>query len=155
MRADQRTFVADNQLLERIQELVIGWLKDVKPLLLAGGVPPEVVNAADQTLAELVRLTALRSRRLRYIALLTEARRVLVQQLLLEVARLPAAASAPAPPQLIPEIPDLPNELIPPALLGWVTQMRDFLRKSAFDRNVFIMVAYRSHLNPLIKRVKE
>ena len=153
MKADQHAFVTDNQLLERIQELVITWLRDVKPLLLAGGVPPEVVNTADQTLAELVRLTALRSRRQRYVALLTTARRV-VPQLLLEVARLPAAAQAPPSPQLLPEIPDISNELIPNALLGWVTSLRDFLRKNAFDRNVFIMVAYRSHLNPLIKRVK-
>jgi len=155
MRADGHVFVTDNQILERIQELFIGWLRDVKPLLLSGGVPPEVVNAADQTLAELVRLTALRSRRERYVTLLTEARRILVQQLLLEVARLPVSALAPPSPQLIPEIPDISDELIPNALLGWVAPLRDFLRTNAFDRNVFIMVAYRSHLNPLITRVKE
>lgn len=155
LTADQHVFITDNQTLERIQELYIGWLRDAKPLFLTGGVPPEVVNRADHTLAELVRLTALRSRRERYVALLTTARRVLVEQLLLEVARLPAAALAPPAPQLIPEIPDLPDDLIPNALLGWVASLRDFLRRNAFDRNVFIMVAYRSHLNPLIKRVKD
>jgi hypothetical protein len=154
IRADHHAFITDNQLLERIQELFVGWIADLKPQLLAGNVPAEVVLAADTPFEELVRLTARRSRRVMYVALLRDARRILVDQLLLEIARLPVPTVTPHTPRLLPEIPDLGNELIPNALLGWVGQVRLFLRDHAFDRNVFVMVAYRPHLAKLIQRVK-
>lgn len=56
---------------------------------------------------------------------------------------------------LIPEIPDIGNELIPNALLGFKDNIRRFLRQSSFDRNVFIMVAYRPRLKRTIAAVRE
>ena len=55
---------------------------------------------------------------------------------------------------LLPEIPDLPNELIPYSLQGWIPKIRSFLRENEFSRNVFMMVSYGRELSPLIDAVK-
>jgi hypothetical protein len=78
---------------------------------------------------------------------------------LLEVALIPPAmqipATTPETEYLFPEISDLPNQLVPNALQGWADPIRRFLRKYPFDKNVFVMVSYRSELSSLIDRVKQ
>src|SRR5205085_9690802 len=80
-------------------------------------------------------------------------------QVLLEFAKIPpgarAAAPAPSPASLLPQISDLPNELVPNALHGWSEPIKAFLNANPFDNNVFIMVAYRARLEPLIRSVKK
>jgi hypothetical protein len=44
--------------------------------------------------------------------------------------------------------------LVPFALQGWSEQIKRFLRKNPFDKNIFIMVSYRAKLEPLISSVK-
>jgi hypothetical protein len=55
---------------------------------------------------------------------------------------------------LLPEIPDLPNQMIPYSLQGWIPKIRSFLKENEFSRNVFIMVSYRRELSSLIDGIK-
>lgn len=159
LRRSRTTFVTSRQALERIQQLFSAWSANVRPRLASSGIPVEVINTADAAFGDLVRLTSHRSRRLQYLRALLLVRRVLVEQVLLEVARIPTTPALLVPPvgpdDFIPEIPDLRNELIPNALLGWIQNMRNFLRTYNFDRNVFVMVSYQDRLAPLIKGIKE
>src|SRR5205085_5285742 len=56
---------------------------------------------------------------------------------------------------LIPEIPGLGNELLPNALYGWIPKMQAFLKEYSFDRNVFLMYAYRSRITRLVGSIKK
>jgi hypothetical protein len=113
---------------------------------------------ADQMTSRAARLTAETSRKTKYLAALHAISRVLTQQVLLEVAQLPAALRLSAPTavrdNLFPEISDLPNDLVPNALQGWAEPIKKFLKKHPFDKNVFIMVAYRKELAPIVARVE-
>lgn len=159
VRAGPQNVLVTNPILERIQDLVFTWSASVRPELALKGVPGEVLSRADRAFLELARLTGHRSIRNSYLAVLASIRKVLIEQVLLEVAKIPVlpqpATAARAESSLIPEIPDVPNELIPNALYGWVPKIREFLCTYSFDRNVFIMVAYRKRLAPLLREVKQ
>lgn len=146
-------------VLERIQEAVLAWSVNVRPGLLAIKVPVEVLARADKLTARVARLAADESiDNEKIAAALSIVRTVIHEQILLEVARIPAgvqaAFSAAAPAVLFPEIFDLPNELVPYGVQGWTKDIRRFLKRSPFGKNVFIMVAYRARLEPLINAVK-
>lgn len=147
MRAARARVPPDDPLIDRIQELVYTWSTNVQPGLTTIGVPTEVVNRADAAFLSLARGTARAATRAQLLNGLSRARRTLIEQILLEVAKLPRALPiggvTSAQKVLIPEIPDLPNELIPNALQGWIPQIREFLRRNNFDRNVFIMISYK------------
>ena len=157
IRNGPKTLATDNPIVERVQDLVLTWAVTVRPVLAAIGVPKEVLNRADQFSSEIGRLASRTCLRTKYLSSLRSFRKVLVDQILLEVARIPAPqALTPAiPGSLLPEISDLPNELIPNALYGWAPQLRRFLKEYPFERNVFVMVSYRAKLAPLVKRVKK
>ena len=156
IRLEPGANLTSQQLLDRIRALLLTWLTTLKPQLDASKVPPEVLGVADSAFMKVVGLTGHPSARTTYLARLRTLRKVLVDQVLLEVARLPPiSAAAVTVQQLLPEISDVTNDLIPNALLGWVTNMRKFLITHPFDRNVFVMVAYRARLAPLIDRVKQ
>lgn len=158
LRKGKGTSFVAAALLERIQELVLNWSVNVRPGLAAITVPKEVLNRADGLTSKLARLAAGTERNIKITAALIGVRDVLLKQILLEVARIPigiqAAFPAPAPVSLFPEISDLPAQLVPYAIQGWSRQIRDFLQRNPFGRNVFIMVSYRANLNPLIEAVK-
>ncbi|MGC1615863.1 MAG: hypothetical protein WA736_14350 [Candidatus Acidiferrum sp.] len=157
MRAARARVPPDDPLIDRIQELVYTWSTNVQPGLTTIGVPTEVVNRADAAFLSLARGTARAATRAQLLNGLSRARRTLIEQILLEVAKLPRALQiggvTSAQKVLIPEIPDLPNELIPNALQGWIPQIREFLRRNNFDRNVFIMISYKDSLSPLIGKI--
>jgi hypothetical protein len=146
-------------LIERIQELVLTWSLNVRPGLAAIKVPKEVLNRADADASKLARLAAGNTRKRTLASALNAVHSVLLRQILVEVARIPpgvqAAFSAPSPAALFPEISDLPNQLVPYAVQGWSKQIKHFLAKNPFGRNVFVMVSYRASLNPLIDTVKD
>lgn len=145
--------------IERIQEFAVTWSANVRPGLAQIGVPKEVLERADKLTYKLARLTSGAVNRNKLIAALGAVWKVLHEQVLLEVARIPlgiqAAFSATAPALLFPEIPDLPNQLVPYAVQGWAEQIRKFLKANPFGKNVFIMVSYRAQLEPLIDGVKD
>jgi len=147
-------------VVERVQELAVAWSVNVRPGLAAIGVPKEVLERADRLTSKLARLTSSGAvNRNKLFAALGAVWKVLHEQILLEVARIPlgvqAALPAPGPAPLFPEISDLPNQLVPYAVQGWSEQIKRFLKANPFGKNVFIMVSYRARLEPLIDSVKE
>jgi hypothetical protein len=149
-------FVARGHILERTQQLFLNWFSNIRPGLVRNGVPSGVLDSSDEVFKRLVQLTAGRSRQEDYARVLRKLKRNVIKALLLEIARLPSeyvphgVRSAP----LIAEIPDVPNEFIPNALYGWIPNIKGFLHQYSFDRNVFIMVSYRSRLARLIKNIR-
>jgi hypothetical protein len=159
LRQTPRNSAVSSAVIERIQELVLTWSVNIRPGLAAVGVPKEVLNRADTLTSRLARLTTGTVNRNRVFTALGAVWKVVHAQILLEVARIPpavlAAVTPPAPLALFPEISDLPNQLVPYAVQGWSVQIKKFLRKNPFGKNVFIMVSYRATLKPLINSVKE
>jgi hypothetical protein len=159
LAALRRNAAVSSTLIERIQELVLTWSVSVRPSLAAIGVPNEVLNRADELTSRLAQMTSGPVNRGKVFAALGGVWKVLHAQILLEVAKIPpgvlAASTPTAPETLFPEISDLPNQLVPFPLQGWSEQIKKFLRKNPFDKNVFIMVSYRAKLEPLIDSVKE
>jgi hypothetical protein len=142
----------------RIQELVLTWSANVRPGLAAIGVPKEVLNRADKLSSGLARVASGAANNGAITRALAAVRKVFHEQVLVELAAIPlgkrAAFQAPALAELFPEIPDLPNQLVPYAVQGWSEQIKKFLVRHPFGKNVFIMVSYRAHLEPLINSVK-
>jgi len=160
-RQTNSKYVADHRLVERTEQFFLAWSTSVRPGLLAYGFPEELIGNADKEFTKLVGLTSHRSPRQAYYLSLRRLRGIITTQLLLEAARRTSGGTQSPTGQalqgakLIPEVPDLPNELVPNALYGWVPNMRDFLLRNNFDYNVFVMVAYRDSLSDLIRRVKD
>lgn len=159
LRNTARNESVSSVLVERIQELVLTWSVSVRPGLAAISVPGEVLNKTDLLTSKVARLVGGPASRDKCLVALGAVRHVLLEQVLLEVAKIPAAVQAaalaiPASATLFPEISDLPNQLVPYALQGWSSSIREFLRSSPFGKNVFIMVSYRAKLAPLVKSLK-
>jgi hypothetical protein len=148
-------FVISGALRTRIQEFYLSW-SNLRPLLDSNGIPTAVTHRAETLSQYLVRLSLGNSSKQLYATTVQALRGVLARELLLEIARLQPVASdgklSVRPPDntIFPEIPGLRNELIPDALYGSADKMRAFLRQNSYDRNVFIMVAYRPALNGLV-----
>jgi hypothetical protein len=151
----------DSAAIERIQELIVIWSANLRPGLNNVGVPQEVLGAADKPITKLARLTSGGFTRNNLIQALNAVWKVLHEQVLLELAKIPdlvQLARAPrtsAPAALFPEIPDLPNQFVPNSVQGWSGQIKNFLRGNPFGSNVFIMVSYRRQVEPLVKAVKK
>lgn len=145
-------------VVERIQELVLTWSVNVRPALAAVEVPKEVLSRADRLTSKLARIASSNPSKGALTSTLAAVRKVFHEQVLAEVAKIPpgvlAAFPALAPAILFPEISDLPNQLVPYPVQGWSVQIKKFLRKNPFGKNVFIMVSYRARLEPLIVAVK-
>ncbi len=158
LRRSAANSVVSTAVIERVQELVLTWSMNIRPGLAALGVPKEVLHRADELTSKLAQMTSGAVSTSKVLVALAAVWKVLHAQVLLEIAKIPtellAATTAPAPEALFPEISDLPNQLVPFALQGWSKQIKKFLRKNPFDKNVFIMVSYRAKLEPLIGSVK-
>ena len=143
----------------RIQDWFFTWSTLSSGLRIAN-VAPATVKQLDDQIAGLLRATSTRARKVIYLSAIATLRKILTTDLLLEIAKLPPAVrdvpqGQTQPARLLPEISDLPNDLIPNSLLGWVGGIKTFLKKNEFERNVFIMVAYRKRLDALIRAVQD
>jgi len=158
LRRNGRAAPVTSAVIERIQEFAVTWSGNVRPGLSAIGVPKEVLDRADRLTYKLARLASESASRNKLLTALSAVWKVLHEQVLLEVARIPlgvqAAQTASIPAPLFPEISDLPNTLVPYAVQGWSEQIKKFLKANTFSKNVFIMVSYRARLEPLIEGVK-
>jgi len=147
-------------VIERIQEYAVTWSANARPGLAAIGVPKEVLERADELTYKLARLTSGSVNQKKLFTALGAVWKVLHEQVLLEVARIPpgvqAALAVPTttPTPLFPEIPDLPNQLVPRSIQGFSEPIKKFLNANPFSQNVFIMISYRARLEPLIRAVK-
>lgn len=139
----------------RAEEAFLSWA-NLRPELQRGGIDPAIVERLDNLFTKFIRLTTGRSGKRPYLAQLRAIREVVnggLHNFSIRAALLPARTGVPSTARLVPEISDLPDEIVPRSLLGWLPQMKDFLRRSPFENNVFIMVAYRKKLDPLINAV--
>lgn len=159
LRGTARNSAVSDALLGRVRGVAVAWSLNVRPGLAAIGVPREVLERADKLTRNLAGLSSGALGRSRVLAAVDAVWNVLHAQVLLEFARIPlgvqAASSPPGPASLLPEISDLPNELIPNAIHGWSGRIKHFLEANPFDNNVFVMVAYRAKLEPLIGSIKK
>ena len=108
--------------------------------------------------SDAARLTGNAALKSKYDSTLHAIRRVVMEQILLEVARIPIAfqlAATTSTSTIFPEIPDVPSQLVPNALHGWSGRIRKFLETNRFDKNVFIMVSYISEMTPLVRSVEK
>jgi hypothetical protein len=159
LRRSPRNSQISRAVILRIQELAATWAGNVRPGLAAIGVPPEVLARTDRLTYDVARLITSSSDRNKLHSAVGTLWKALHEQILLEVARIPlgrqAAAAAPAPAALFPEISDLPNQLVPRPLQGWSEPIKKFLRANPFGKNVFVMVSYRAALQSLIEDVEK
>lgn len=140
-----------------VEEAFLSWA-NLRPELQKRGIDPVLLERLDKLFTNLVRLTADSAPNRSYRTQLKAIREVVVGGLndfALATALLPPPMVSPASSRLISEISDVPNELVPRALLGWLPQIRKFLGNYAFENNVFIMIAYREKLEPLLKAIEE
>lgn len=146
-------------ILQRVRDLVYSWLTAVRSNLEAIGVPADVLNRVNTICFKLTRLTSENSPRQRYQTILRTLGHILVEQVLHEVTLIPigvrASVTPPRAERLLADIPDLPNQLMPNALQGWIPKIKTFLSRNDFGRNVFIMVSYRPELATLVRRIEK
>ena len=55
----------------------------------------------------------------------------------------------------VPEIPDLPLNLVPNPLVGWKREFEAFVKGHPFDKSVFMIIRYRQRNDTLIKNLKK
>jgi len=158
-RAGPANIPPESPVLGRLHDLLFSWTVSSRPHLDAIGVARETLDQASSILYSLARLTSRKVSRSSYLQGLARFRSNLLERILPEIGNIPAARllspGSRAPQRIIPEIPDLPNQLVPNALQGWIPQMRGFLKGNSFDRNVFVMIAYRPELRLLLKRLEK
>ncbi len=142
----------------RISQLFVTWNRILKPGLKLAGVQSELIKELDRQLEFAVRLSSKRIKKAPFSVLLKNIRKI-INIIIFEVAR----SSVPVAPvsqktevsRVFDEIPDLPDEFIPNSLLGWKSKIKDFLKKSPFDQNVFVMIRYADQTSKLLESVKQ
>jgi hypothetical protein len=158
-RAGPAKVPPESPVLARLHDLLFSWTVSSRPQLEAIGVGDGTLEEASSILYSLARLTSRKAPKSSYLQGLARFRSALLEHILPEIGNIPAArllaSGTQAPQRIIPEIPDLPNQLVPNALQGWVPQMRDFLKQNSFDRNVFIMISYRPQLRLLLHSLEK
>jgi hypothetical protein len=145
----------DSPLAGRVHELLQSWYTTIEPALRTAGISTTFLIDAGTELITLSQLTGQPQSKKSYANTFRRLQQVLSSQIQPQARALPAFVPSPAgPTSLIPEIPDLPNSLIPNSLIGWIPKMRQLLAQSAYGNNVFVMVSYSEELGPLIDKIK-
>jgi hypothetical protein len=141
----------------RVEETFLSWA-NLRPELQKAGIDTGIVERLDRLFTSLVRLTTAPSPKRSYQVQLRAIKEVAATGLTdfgTKAALFPHPAAPTVSSPLIHEISDLPNELVPRFLLGWLPEIRKFLGQFPFENNVFVMIAYRQKLEPLIAAIKE
>jgi hypothetical protein len=149
--------VAPDSVVDRLEEAFFSWA-NLRPELNRAGADREMLDRLDRLFTATLRLTTNDSLKRSYNTRLEGIREVLAGGLN-DFAIRNTLLLPPSPPRasaalLLPEVSDLPNELVPRGVLGFLPTMKEFLRRSPFENNVFIMVAFRRRLVPLINEIK-
>ena len=150
--------VRDEALRDRFRNLFRSWSWTVGP-----GIEPFVQGkrAVVKLHAELEAIAKLASKRAKVTEYQKRLRRAaeLADQIVLELPPSQGAQGRPAPggtqELFVAGIPDLPVTLVPNALLGWRTNIEEFLTRYPFDKSVFIMMRYRPRNERLVGEVKK
>ncbi|MFY9979885.1 MAG: hypothetical protein WA252_00020 [Candidatus Sulfotelmatobacter sp.] len=141
----------------RVEETFLSWA-NLRPELQNAGIDTGILERLDKLFTSLIRLTTSASPRRSYLAQLRAIKEVAATGLTdfgTKAALLPHHPAPQASSPMVPEISDLPNELVPRFLFGWLAEIRKFLVQFPFENNVFIMIAYRKKLEPLVVAMRE
>jgi hypothetical protein len=138
-----------------VEEAFLSWA-NLRPEIQRVGLDSKTLEEIDERFTKLVRLTTGAAPRKSYESELSAVYKLLAEDINdfgIRAALFPAPIASPRILKLIPQISDLPDELVPRPLLGWLPRLKKFLSKSPFENNVFIMVAYRQRTASLLKAV--
>lgn len=132
-------------LEERVRQLLVTWSRALKPTLISSGAQSGHIGQVDNLLGIAARNAGRRIHKKKFLEQLKKVRKILMSKIYIDIA----TSLSQIPPieagvglRVFEEIPDLPDDFIPKALLGWKIKIKEFLKKHPFDQNVFIMVRY-------------
>jgi hypothetical protein len=142
----------DQPTKDRIRELVVTW--NLSFSHLGTKVNSSLIDKTKTLLETAARLTSKSSKKNNYYKPLRLASESL-EQIYIACSENKSLhyLDIPTGVQIIPEISDLPNSLVPKSLVGWIPKLQKFLGENPFDRNVFVMVRYRPGSENIIKSV--
>lgn len=157
LAAHSKKTLRDDELRERVRNAYRTWVATVRPRVVGALGGKREFLKLERELEAIAGLTA-------KVKPVAEYRKRLGRVLQLAdqiVMYLPPSAqpAAPRPPSprdmpFVRGIPDVSVELVPNAVLGWKTEIEQFLRQFPFDRSVFIMIRYRKRNARLLERLK-
>ncbi|MDE2465604.1 MAG: hypothetical protein KGO02_18100 [Alphaproteobacteria bacterium] len=133
---------------ERICQSFITWSR-LKARIESTGVQPAKVTQVDNLLEIAARNSGRRIQKAKFRDQLRKANKILTV-IYLDAVR----AQEPLGVQrILAEIPDLPDDLIPKGLVGWISKIKDFLTRYPFDQNVFVMIRYANQSSETLEKV--
>lgn len=138
----------DSAVEERIRQSFITWSR-LKARIESSGVQPAKLIQADNLLEIAARNSGRRIQKAKFRDQLRKANKTLTA-IYIDAVR----AQKPLGFQrILGQIPDLPDDLIPKGLVGWVSKIKDFLKKYPFDQNVFVMIRYANQSAETLEKV--
>lgn len=150
--------VRDAELQERIRTLCRVWISSVQPTLLEQTHQKKEVYKLAAEVEALAALTNKRKPVTDYKKRISQAVALSNQVVIWlppSTLQSPIAGSPSRIGLFLEEIPDLPSQLVPNALLGWRESMKTFLSEYPFDRSVFLMIRYRDRNERLVTSIKQ
>ncbi len=145
----------DQFLKNRIRELFVTWNRSLKSPIASFVKQKEPIAQVDKLLEMAARDSEKRINKQKFRNPLKNTLKIL-NVIYIETVR---ATSDSQNPQLqtslrvFEEIPDLPDDFIPNALLGWKSKIKEFLKKYPFDQNIFIMIRYANQSAKLLDQI--
>jgi len=138
----------DSNVEERIRQSFITW-SHLKARIESSGVPPARVAQANNLLEIAARNSGRRIQKAKFRDQLRKANKILTA-IYFDAVREEKPLGV---QRILGEIPDLPDDLIPKGLVGWISKIRDFLKKYPFDQNVFVMIRYANQSAEMLEKV--
>ena len=160
VRVQPKKTLREEELRDRFRTLFRSWVSVVEPRvrqLLAGKRELHKLTAEIEALAKLtskVKPCAEYRHRIRRAIALSDGL-VLYLPPTVGAGRAGQPRSASGLELFTCAIPDLPVWLVPNAVLGWKSNIQQFLLRYPFDRSVFLMIRYRDRNANLISAIKE
>jgi len=145
----------DQSLQNRLRELFVTWNLSLKPSIASFVNQKEPIAQVDKLLEMVARDSGKRIHKHMFRNPLKNVLKIL-NVIYIEIVRTTSGSQNFQPQtslRVFEEIPDLPDNFIPNALLGWKSKIKEFLKKYPFDQNVFIMIRYANQSANLIEQI--
>lgn len=141
---------------DRIRQLFVTWSHILKPRVEAAGVTIGKIMQLDSLLELTARNSGKQIDKRFFKNKLRDGKKIL-NIVTVELARLlPFDGQQPEPKtrtNVIEEIPDLADDSIPNSILGWKSNIKNFLNVHPYDQNVFIMIRYAKESSSLLQEI--
>lgn len=150
-----RKILKDQSLQDRIRELFVTWSLSLKPSIAFSVNQKKTIPQVDKLLEVAARDSGKRINKNKFKNLLNKILKML-DNIYIETVRATSYlqnVQSQASLRVFEEIPDLPDNLIPNALLGWKSRIKEFLKEYPFDQNVFIMIRYANQSSNLLEQI--